>query len=304
MDFQQALDPIRSLKAAWQLLKQAPLTVIVGGLLLGFLEGGNSGGLRFLVSDHGPRGLRFSGWSLEPAFDELRPVLLLLVPGVVCVALALFALSSWIEVGFARAVESALRSGRDEVGKVFSGGDRFGAMLLARFLSGLIQLASGLPIAAAVLGVVLLSGHGGPRPLVILGLIGFVLLWLVLVFYVALGLFLVNPIVAFESCTPTEALARSWQLASGNRLQLFWFVLLQGLLVIASVVCTCCLGLLLTMPLTQTMRFEAYVALTKGEQYPQWWIGSGRFPFDEHKPEDYGSPPAPPPVPPPLPPQS
>jgi hypothetical protein len=28
------------------------------------------------------------------------------------------------------------------------------------------------------------------------------------------------------------------------------------------------------------MRFEAYVALTKGEQYPQWWIGSGRFPFD------------------------
>jgi hypothetical protein len=302
MEFHQALDPIRSLKAAWQLLKQAPLTLLVGGLLLAFLDGSGGGGWNFIYRDHGlhfPSGLREA---LRQAFEDIRPWLVIVVPVGICVWVAFFALSSWIQVGFARAIESALRSGRDELGKVFSGGDRFGAMLLARFLCVVIQFALALPLLGVIAAVLLMDG--GSDVLAVLLPLGIALLTIVISIYVGLGLYFVNPIVAFESCTPTEALQRSWTLARGNRLQLFWFALLQGLLVLASVICTCCIGLLLTLPLTQAMRFEAYVALTKGGEYPQWWIGSGRFPFDEHKPEDYGSPPAPPPVPPPLPPQT
>jgi hypothetical protein len=303
MSFGQAYDPIRSLKAAWSLLKQAPVTVMLGGLLLAFLESGGSAGARFNPDlDRLDRAENLDE-ILRQVFDQMQPWLLIMIPIALCIGIGFFALSSWIEVGFARAIELSLRTGRDEIGKVFSGGDRFGAMLLARFLGGLIQLASALPLIGAALGVVILARGNGFGPGLVIGLVAFTLLWSVVMVYVGLGLYLVNPIVALEACRPTEAIARSWSLASGNRLQLLWFLILQFLLTMAGI-CACCIGLLLTMPLTQVMRFEAYVALTKGEQYPQWWIGSGRFPFDEHKSEDFGSPPVPPPVPPPLPPQS
>jgi len=303
MEFSQSYDPIRSLQSAWKLLMQAPVMVLIGGLLLGFLEGGGTQGFRFRPGRwdfgrvHNP--VEF----FEQLFGDMQPWLAIMIPIAICVAIVFFALSSWIEVGFARGVESALRTGKDDIGKVFSGGDRFGAMLLARFLSALIQIAVFLPIVALLSAAFYFERNEGTNPLLALGLVAFGLVWLVLAIYVTLGLYLVNPLVAFESCSPTEALARSWKLASGHRLQLFWFMLLQMLLTMAGL-CLCCIGLFLAVPLTQVMRFEAYVALTKGGEYPQWWIGSGRFPFDEHKPQDFSSPQAPPPVPPQLPPQS
>jgi len=303
MEFSQAFDPIRSLQSAWKLLKQAPVMVLIGGLLLGFLEGGGTIGFRFR-----PGRLNFDrvdnpGEFFEQLFGDMAPFMAIMIPIAICLGLAFFALSSWIEVGFARAIELALRTGKDDIGKVFSGGDRFVAMLLARFLSALIQIAVMLPIGALVFAAFYFGRNEGIDPFVALGMVAFGLLWLVLVIYVALGLCIVSPIVAFESCSPTEAIARSWKLASGHRLQLFWFLLLQFLLTMAGF-CLCCIGWFLAAPLTQVMRFEAYVALTKGGEYPQWWIGSGRFPFDEPTSQDFSSPPPPPPVPPPLPPQS
>jgi hypothetical protein len=44
--------------------------------------------------------------------------------------------------------------------------------------------------------------------------------------------------------------------------------------------CACCIGGLLTAPMSQVMRYEAYLALTRGDQFTEWWVGSGRFPFD------------------------
>jgi hypothetical protein len=235
-------------------------------------------------------------------FEELRPYLLILIPIVVCISIAFFALSSWIEVGFARAVEFSLRTGKDEIGKVFSGGDRMGAMLLARFLCGLIHIACLLPALALIVALVFVAG---PRADALLGLssILIALVALAITLYLAIGLFFVNPIIAFESCSPTAAISRSWKMAGGRRLRILWFFIFQFFLGIAGL-CLCCIGLLLTTPLSNVMRFEVYLALTKGGEYPQWWIGSGKFPFDEPKSEDFGSPPVPPPIPPPLPPQS
>ena len=281
---------------------QAPATVLVGGLLLWFLEGGAGGVVRFGARLDRRLDLRHVGETLERTFDDLQPYLLILVPLVACTVLAFFALSSWIEVGFGRAVESALRTGRDEVGKLFSGGERFGAMLLARLLCALIQLGLAIPMLALGLVLTFLGRRAGGDALFVLGLLAIGLVWTVIAVYVGLGLFLTKPIIALESCRPSEALARSWQLASGNRVSLLWFVVVQFLLTMAGM-CACCVGVLLSAPLTITMRYEAYLALTRGGEFPNWWIGSGKFPFDEPKPEDYGSPPQPPPVPPPLPPQ-
>jgi hypothetical protein len=303
MHVHEALDPIRSLQVAWKLLKQTPVTVLIGGLLLAFLEGGG-GGAPMNLRQHDISGAGSPGEVLRQVFEQMKPWLMVMIPIALCIGLAFFALSSWIEVGFGRALESGLRTGKDEVGKVFSGGDRFGAMLLARLLCGLILFASALPLVGGAIAVAFLGNGQEFQPLMLLVLLVFALLWFVLVVYLSLGLYLVNPIVALETCSPTEAIARSWNLSSGNRLRLLWFMILQFLLAIVSICCTCCLGLFITVPLTQVMRFECYIALSKGEQYPQWWIGTGRFPFDEHKAEDYSSPPAPPPVPPPLPPQS
>lgn len=304
MNFGQAFDPMRSLQAAWKLLKQAPVMVLIGGLLLAFLEGGGSGGGNFMYRQNGSHGFgRSPQDEFRQVFEEIRPWLLLIIPLILCVGLVFFALSSWIEAGFARAVESALRTGRDGIGVVFSGGNRFGAMLLARLLSGLIQFASALPLIGVGIGAAILADRQGIGPIGVLLLVGFALLWLFVMLYIGLGLYLVNPIVALEGCTPSESIARSWKLASGNRFQLFLFLLVQWLVTIAGF-CACCVGLFVAVPLTQVMRFEGYIALTKGGEYPQWWIGTGRFPFDEQKSEGFGSPPEPPPIPPPLPPQA
>ena len=298
----KALDPTRSFEVAWKLLRQAPVTVLLGGLILFFLEGGGSGGVNLVSRGHVFSEMGRSGTDLRRVFEELRPFLLILIPIVACIAIAFFALSSWIEVGFARAVEFSLRTGKDEIGKVFSGGDRLGAMLLARFLCGLIHIACLVPVMALVLALMFVLAPRGAGVLLGLSSLLIALVALAVTLYLAIGLFFVNPIVALESCSPTEAISRSWKMAGGRRLRILWFLVFQFFLGIAGL-CLCCVGLLLTTPLSNVMRFEVYLALTRGGEYPQWWIGSGKFPFDEPQSGDFRSPPVPPPVPPPLPPQ-
>src|SRR5258707_15407849 len=117
----QAFDPIRSLQVAWKLLKQAPVMVLVGGLLLGFLEHGGSGGTNFIYRDHGPRSFANAGdvgEALRRAFEELKPWLAVLIPLACCIGLAFFALSGWVQAGFRRAVELARPPGKRGAGQV------------------------------------------------------------------------------------------------------------------------------------------------------------------------------------------
>jgi hypothetical protein len=291
MESSQALDPLRSLRVACKLLRRTPLTVLVGGLLIGMLGGSCADGPVLL-------------WLLQAPAQVLReswggiPVELLLVPFGLCTWAALFALRSWLEVGFARALALGLRAGEDDVARVFTGRDRLVAMLLARVLSGLVIGASILPFAVAIAAVSVFRGPEGLSPALALGFLAFSLAWFAFALYVGLGLVLVDPIVALEGLSPTASIARSWKLARGQRLRLCWFVQLQTLLDLAGL-CCCLVGQFLTTPLVEAMRFEVYLALTRGGEYPQWWIGSGRFPFDEHKPEDHSSPTIPPQAPPP-----
>src|SRR4051812_33638703 len=275
MRFEQAFDPFRSIQAAWKLLKQAPLTVLFGGLLVWFFTGGGGGfGWREQWGS--------SRWPTDPheLFEQLKPMLFILLPILVCAGTVMFLFACWLQVGFARAIENTMRTGRDEVGKVFNGSSRFAQMVIARLLCSLIFVASVLPLVAVAIALWLVERASNlplGAVLLIFGLAA--LLWLPFFFYVLLGLELVVPVIAYEDSSATGGIARAWRLASGHRLQLalFWIVMT----IFGGIgCCACCIGLLLTAPMSQVMRFEAYLALTRGDEFAHWWVGSGRFPFD------------------------
>lgn len=313
MQFEQAFDPFRSIQASWKLLKKAPLTVLIGGLLLSFLDSG-SGGYSNTVNWNA----RGGDQDLEAIWDQVRPMLLIMIPMMVCIGLVMFLFSCWLQVGFARGVKIGLRTGKDEVGTVFDGSGRFVQMVTARFLAAVMCVVGILPIAGAALALWLVHRQQDVDEGILVLLFGLaVLVWLPLYLYLLLGLVLVAPVVACEAISPTAGIARSWRLASGNRLRLLWFWIV--LTVFSGIgCCACCIGALITMPMGQVMRFEAYLALMAGDEHSQWWIASGRPAPDGLEPglmsagapdpNAWGSPPPPPsappaPNPPPAPPR-
>jgi hypothetical protein len=310
MRFEHAFDPFRSIQSSWNLLKRAPLTVLIGGLLLGFMHsGGGGGGLGFSNRwniDHGSR-------DVDELFKVLMPVLMVVIPIALCVGFLMFLFACWLQVGFARAVESAMRTGKDEIGQVFDGSKRFVQMIAARVLGSLITFAAMIPLV--VVGLVLWfvqRAHDYDSSLFVLIFCAALLVWLPFFIYVSLGFVLISPVVAYEDLSATESIARSWQLASGNRWRLLWFEIVMTLFSMIGI-CACCIGGLLTVPMSQVMRFEAYVALKHGDEFPSWWIGGGNAPSGAptnvttsmsattpSSPTHWGSPPSslPPPEPP------
>jgi len=246
------------------------------------------------------------GFSQSFQSGRPAPVLLAVIFALgIGLSLVMTAFACWIDAGFGRAIEATLRSGQDRTALVFSGAGRLFTLFLARVLCGLIGIACALvamlPMLILMMVFMVLMQTDLPAALKIGAGIGIGLLWFVANVYVMLGLCLVTAIVSYENCGPTEAIARSWRLARGNRRQLLIFFGFQILIGLVGML-ACGIGSFFAYSLAEVMRFEAYLALTQGREYPNWWIATGRFPFDEHKPEDFGS--APPPVPPPLPPQT
>jgi len=299
MPFSEAFDPIRSFKAAWKLLKQAPLSVLVGALLPILAQVGFALALDLFL---------FLPLGLSQSFQRGMPepwMIALLVGAGLGLGLFMAVFSSWMDAGFGRAVEQALRTGKDQTSLVFSGGGRFLTLLLARLLVGLIVFACMLvlllPVLLLMTVFLVLMQTDLPALLKLAVGGGISLLWMLGYVYVLLGLSLVTAIVTYEDCGPAQAVARSWRLARGNRWQLIVFFLFQFAMVFVGML-ACGLGWFVAIPLAEVMRYEAYLALTRSSEYPNWWVVTGKFPFDEHKSESFGS--APPPVPPPLPPQT
>ena len=269
MHLVQAYDPVRCLKASWALFKRAPATILLGALLPIAVLFGLSFAVQLLML---PLLV-----ALQPMGRQSEPPIRLFVAfGCIGLALSLFQLLflSWVDVGFARAIRAVRASGTEQIEELWRGLDRLTTMLVARLLIFLMCLA-GYALAAGALVVlaVLLSTSRSPE-LHVLVLVCVLFASFVVAVYVALGLQFVTPIVALEQCGATEAIARSWQIASGRRWRLivFWLFLLA--LNIAGFL-ACFFGLLLTVPLIETMRVEAYVALKQpsapAPELPQSW---------------------------------
>jgi hypothetical protein len=172
-------------------------------------------------------------------------------------------LSAWLSIGLANATEKTLVLGSARFEELFVSHGRFFDMVLVRVLRFLILLAVAIPFAMVGLAGAMIATTGHVDD----GLIalGVVLSWLVYIpfyLFVALGLSLAIQAVAIEGLQPTQALRRSWSLASGNRLRLlvYWLTLCVFTLI---GFCLCCVGVFVTGALAQVAANESYLQLVK-----------------------------------------
>src|SRR5262245_13246708 len=188
MEFNQAYDPFRALQTSWQALKKAPLPLSVGGVVLIITEGGGGGGGNVGSSFKGDHG---TDW------NAVAPIVIGIVGLFCCLGIVFFVISSWVRIGFANTVEEVLRTGDGDVGRVFDGKGRLWPMILARLLSGVILVATMLPYGLVVLvAAVATDGFERNEGIGIAIMIAGAVLYVPVVAYVALGIFLVDQVVA------------------------------------------------------------------------------------------------------------
>lgn len=261
-----AFDPFRCLGSVWRLLKTAPLVVIVGGILLSFLSNPTAG-LQFALPNE-------PGTDPDAFLQQLQNYLPLVSAVLLFGMVGSLLLSSWLALGHARAIEKAMRTGEDDLGMVFSTGGRFGAMVLTKLISGLIQIGVALPLLG-VWGVLLFfvnEGRMESGAAILIGLAAGVI-WLMAVLYVYLGLLMAVPIAALEPVSAGEAIRRSFQLANGRRWSLLLFSLVSGVFAVLGLV-ACCVGVFLTSAMAMAMPTEAYLMHTRSDR-GNWWISTG-----------------------------
>ena len=300
MRFPSALDPIRSLTAAWKLITRAPGPLLVGAILLVITDGGMGTGGHF---DNGQS-------NVNPA--EMWQVWLLapFVIGFVCVVwAAMFLISSWLWIGFARAVDETRATGITTFTTVFDSRGRYVDMLLARLLVFGIELVAAVPYGViALVAYLLYDQHIAGETEAIVAGVGAALLYTPVYLYIVLGFSWVPQVVAIEERAPFDALKRSWQLAAGCRLSLavYWVVL--ALFTFLGV-CACCIGVFFTSAWSYVSRCEAFLELTREDARPiappsESYAATPVEPAPPGAPPSspYGAPFNPPPLPPSAPP--
>ena len=259
MNFGTAYDPFRALQGSWGLLKRAPATVLIGGVLLGFTDGGCSGG-NLYVSDGGAS---FSGAEVV--------VIVALAAIVLAISVAFWLFACLLKVGFPTAIEKVLQSGREDVGAIFQADGRWATMVVASLLQILAIFAATVPMLALVAIAAVVGGgmnlEGGALVIASVG----VIVWLPCFFYVVLGLSLVPQAVALERMDAIGALERSWTLVKGNRLRLLLFYVVTGVFSLLGFL-ACCVGVFLTSALAYAANAEAYLRLVRSQETQANWV--------------------------------
>lgn len=287
--FREAFDLGETLTRGYEALKAAPWPILLGAVLMQCTEvgGGGGGGGSPGSGGYGGDGGGGGGggdWQSPgswigdlqpPALDQLTgsiggveiailTIILVAVVGfVLACSLALFALRTWVVVGYLRVQREALDAGTGRFEILFGGADKFWSMAGFSLLRWIIVLGT-LLLAAIPGGLVVAAGL--LLDLNLLAGAGALLLILVCVgvsIYVSLGLALGGHAVALEGLCTLEAIERSWELVRGHRLWLAVYLVVLGILHLAGF-CVCCFGVFLTRALTDTALTAAYLQLTRG----------------------------------------
>jgi hypothetical protein len=203
--------------------------------------------------------------------------LLIVIAVGACVALVLVALSAWISVGSMRLHLAVLEHASDDLGPLFSGRDRFWAMLGYELLAGFTLSAAVIVPAwpGALLAYVGYARHS--QTLQIAGVGAALFCALPVLVWVALGTYLGAHAVVLEQASPAHALRRSFELAARGRGPLFSFafVCLLVQLVSGLGVLLCFVGVLATVPfarsLTAFAKTESFLLLTRGYAQAADW---------------------------------
>jgi hypothetical protein len=250
MKIEKAFDFSRALNSGFEALKKEPLWILLAAFLLLLADGGGGNGGGFDVS----------------AFDDtpeiMIPALLFLVGCSCLVPIFQWLFGAWVRPGALRLFAATLR-GQNTDGVLFSGADRFMDMALNRLIKGLVGilcLLVGLMFGGPIIGYGLMEGN---EVFIIGGSILAVVIALPFIIYVTLGLLLSDYIVVFENKSAVESLKSSWELSSGNRLHLFLFLFVMGMINIIGL-CFCCVGVVPAKAITDAGFVESYLLFTRG----------------------------------------
>ncbi len=96
------------------------------------------------------------------------------------------------------------------------------------------------------------------------------MLYLPVWLYVALGVSLTGEAVAIEGLGPVQALARSWNLARGNRMMLLAYLLVLMLFVVLGV-CVFLVGMIVAGVLASIAHNESYLRLVRSDEEQREW---------------------------------
>lgn len=313
MQFSGAFDVGRALRHGFTALKLAALPLWIGAFLMGLTEGGGGGGnigdIGRLFDQGGDDGgydwdgggsdwnyqLGRLGGLLGQRLDaqagigadallgqSLEPAMIAAIGvGIVCVTIifaALFALRCWVHPGYIRLHKQVIETGAGDFSTLFSGADMFMKMVTWKLLSGLISFGAILVAALPGTALAIAGGMGDQQLLLIGGGVLAVLLVLPVAIYVNMGLYVGNHVVVLEGLSAMEALERTWSLANGNRLTLFIFAFVMGLVMIGALfagLLMCCIGVLFTVPAARAMMdvglTESFLLATREDSETAGW---------------------------------
>jgi hypothetical protein len=187
-------------------------------------------------------------------------------------------LRAWITPGVLRTYAEVVRTGDTSFTTLFGASDVFGRSLGWILVSGLGTLAIMAIMAAGWLPVVFVEGEAATVAAgVAAGVwtIGLLVVWV----WVVLGLRFVDHAIALDELPLTEAIAWSWTITSGNRLWTLLYLIVLG--VVSTMLgvagyCLCCVGVLLTVPVSLVVRdfglVEGYLRHTRPEETSTWAV--------------------------------
>lgn len=257
MEFRRAFDPVRALSAGWTLMMRAPLTLVVGGILIALTDPDAS-----------------SVYNIdEESFDEPWHLFTggMLAGASCCVGVALFVFNCLLQVGFAGAVQRVMVTGEERFADLFQERGLWLTMIVARAIKLFLKVFSFLPVVFLAGGPILIGSATDLLPVGVAAGVLFALCYVPIWVYVLLGLSLVEQAVAVESKNPVEALQRSWELARGNRLHLLLFAIVTGVVTITGVL-LCCVGVVFTSAWSFVAWYEGYIRLTLPEPEEGMWV--------------------------------
>lgn len=298
LPFREAFSIERSLRHGWRSLLRCFPILFVGGCLKACTDGGGGSGGNWDGGDSGSSDAMqrwIDGWGQPGSWAmDLDPAALLGSAGlpdvgewvligvmlavVTVVIVALLAFRAWLIPGYLRLHREILQTGEGRWETLFSGADRFVAMFVWQLLGVVVGLGT-LALAGALPAGVMTWGITQHEPLVVgagVALLG--LVTLPIVAYVSLGLLFGDAAVALDELGAVDALARSWSLASGNRIWLLIFALVTWIvqvLVTIPGLCFCCVGIWVTRATGFAIRdvgfTSAYLLHTLPEDETRGW---------------------------------
>ena len=246
----EALNPLRTLKSTFETMNLQPAHLWGGALLLIFVEQITGVGFQFIQP------VMITGG---------EEALVFIITGACVAALGFFALATWLMSGLFLTFRSTFQTGGPTREGLFDHQGKFIPLLLTRVLvvicSILLVIPGGALMGAFFAFVVPEVSPGDTGPLAITGIVLCVLTAYAFMIYCVIGVAFAESAVIFEDLRPTEAIKRSWSLASGRRWRFVWFFLVNGIFAMLGFL-MCCVGVLATSAVTRLATAEAYLQLT------------------------------------------